>query len=175
MPAAGRNLNQIYRTEAGTVLEPGHGGRCGMQHHWLDIDEQPTPMATLTIVKVPLLPDDPADDEQPTPMAILTIEMVPALLPGEGVEGTIPSYGFRPDPDEFAAASEHLEARGRTTDAYLHACIRWLARDPDTALAALADWPRPRPAGDQKFVHAARTFDPRRATANGSSRGYSTH
>lgn len=94
-----------------------------MQHHWPDIDEQPTPMATLTIVEVP-------------------------LLPGEGVEGTIPSYGFRPDPAEFAAANGHLEARGRTTDAYLHACIRWLARDPDTALAALADdWPGPRPSG----------------------------
>jgi hypothetical protein len=117
-----------------------------MQHHWPDIDEQPTPMATLTIVEVPLPPDDLADNEQPTPMATLTIEMVPPI-PGEGLEGTIPSYGLRPGPDEFAA-SGHLEARGLTTDAYLHACIRWLARDPDTALAALADdWPGPRPSG----------------------------
>ncbi len=38
--------------------------------------------------------------------------------------------------------------RGQTADAYLHACIRWLARDPDAALAATADdWPAPRPAG----------------------------
>jgi len=59
-----------------------------------------------------------------------------------------PSHGFRPDPDEFAAASEHLQARGRTAGAYLRACVRWLARDPDAALAALAgDWPEPRPPG----------------------------
>jgi len=46
------------------------------------------------------------------------------------------------------SASEHLERRGQTADAYLHACIRWLARDPDAALAATADdWPAPRPAG----------------------------
>jgi hypothetical protein len=58
------------------------------------------------------------------------------------------SHAFRPDPDEFAAASEHLERRGQTAGAYLRACIRWLARDPDAALAATADdWPAPRPAG----------------------------
>ena len=59
-----------------------------------------------------------------------------------------PSHGFRPDPDEFAAASEHLEGRGQTVGAYLRACLHWLARDPDAALAATAGhWPEPRPAG----------------------------
>lgn len=45
-------------------------------------------------------------------------------------------------------ARERLAARGHTVGAYLRACLRWLARDPDAALAVLsADWPGPRPRG----------------------------
>ncbi|HEY7201858.1 MAG TPA: hypothetical protein VIC57_16680 [Candidatus Dormibacteraeota bacterium] len=56
--------------------------------------------------------------------------------------------GFRPEPAEFETARNRLEARGETVGAYLRACLRWLARDPDAALAALAsDWPGPRPTG----------------------------
>jgi hypothetical protein len=59
-----------------------------------------------------------------------------------------PAHGFRPDPGEFAAARDRLEARGQTVGAYLRACLRWLARDPDSALTATAaDWPGPRPPG----------------------------
>lgn len=101
-----------------------------MQHHWPDTHEEPTPKANLTIVELPFASDDPAYDEQPTPKANLTIKMVPS---------NIPSYAFRPGAGELAAANEHLEARGQTADAYLHACILWIARDPDTALATLTD------------------------------------
>ena len=59
-----------------------------------------------------------------------------------------PLHGFRPEPAEYEGARASLEARGRTVGAYLRACLRWLARDPDAALAALAgDWPGPRPTG----------------------------
>jgi hypothetical protein len=71
-----------------------------------------------------------------------------------------PLHGFRPDPVEYEAARQRLEARGHTVGAYLRACLRWLARDPDAALAALsADWPGPRPmgrpAGDRQPPSAA--------------------
>jgi hypothetical protein len=59
-----------------------------------------------------------------------------------------PSHGFRPDPGEYAAARDRLQARGRTVGAYLRACLRWLNHDPDAALAALAgNWPEPRQSG----------------------------
>jgi len=59
-----------------------------------------------------------------------------------------PVHGFRPDPDDYDAARAHLEARGHTIGSYLRACVHWLARDPDAALAALAPhWPGPRPVG----------------------------
>jgi hypothetical protein len=58
------------------------------------------------------------------------------------------AHAFRPDPDEFTQASDRLKAQGQTVGAYLRACLRWLNRDPDAALAALAaDWPEPRPVG----------------------------
>jgi hypothetical protein len=57
-------------------------------------------------------------------------------------------HGFRPDPADFEAASGHLEERDRTMGAYLRASVRWLARDPDAALAAVeADWPERLPPG----------------------------
>jgi hypothetical protein len=58
-----------------------------MQHHWPDTDEQPTPLANLTIVEVPLPPDDPADAEQPSPLANLRIEMVPLGWSAVSVSG----------------------------------------------------------------------------------------
>jgi hypothetical protein len=58
------------------------------------------------------------------------------------------AHAFRPDPAEFAPAAARLEAQGQTVGDYLRACLRWLNRDPDAALAALAaDWPDPRPIG----------------------------
>jgi hypothetical protein len=59
-----------------------------------------------------------------------------------------PVHGFRPDPGEYEAARELLAPQGHTVGAYLRACLRWIARDPDAALDALAaDWPGPRPYG----------------------------
>jgi hypothetical protein len=59
-----------------------------------------------------------------------------------------PAHGFRPDPDDWAAAAARLEADGRTVGTYLRACLRFIASDPDAALAALAPhWPEPRLTG----------------------------
>ena len=59
-----------------------------------------------------------------------------------------PVHGFRPDPGDYDAARAHLEARGHTIGSYLRACVRWVARDPDAALAALAPHsPCQRPLG----------------------------
>lgn len=59
-----------------------------------------------------------------------------------------PVHGFRPDPADYAAARDHLAARGHTVGSYLRACMRWLVRDPNAAPAALAPhWPGPRPVG----------------------------
>lgn len=59
-----------------------------------------------------------------------------------------PVHGFRPDPADYEAARRYLEARGDTVGSYLRACVHWLARDPEAALAALAPhWPGPRPLG----------------------------
>jgi hypothetical protein len=58
------------------------------------------------------------------------------------------SHGFRPDPQDFETASGHLELRGRTMGTYLRACVRWLAEDPDAALAAVdSRWPETKPPG----------------------------
>jgi hypothetical protein len=55
---------------------------------------------------------------------------------------------FRPDPGEYAAAQAHLAARGRHVGDFLRACLRWINRDPDAALATLQPlWPDPRPPG----------------------------
>ena len=53
-----------------------------------------------------------------------------------------PVFGFRPDPRHVAAAEEVLrdEGQGRSVGGYLEACLRWLAEDPRTALAAAAPW-----------------------------------
>jgi hypothetical protein len=74
-----RQLNQIDRTDARADPGSGRGRRCSMQHHWPGADEQPTPMAHLTILVVRLLPDGPADEERPTPKANLKIETMPTL------------------------------------------------------------------------------------------------
>jgi len=72
-----------------------------------------------------------------------------------------PSHGFRPDPSEFSAASAELDARSETVGAFLRACLRWLARDPDAALAALAgSWPDPRPAGRPPRTTTAAAAEP---------------
>ena len=77
-----------------------------------------------------------------------------------------PTHGFRPDPDEFAAASEHLRRHGQTAGAYLRACIRWLARDPDAALAATADdWPAPRAPGRPRRESSSPSSPPAAAEA----------
>ncbi len=65
-----------------------------------------------------------------------------------GVGHRHPSHGFRPDPEDFEAATAELAARGHTVGTYLRACLRWVGRDPDAALAAVAAcWPGPRPTG----------------------------
>jgi hypothetical protein len=64
--------------------------------------------------------------------------------------------GFRPDPDDYAAAAARLEADGRTVGTYLRACLRFIASDPDGALAALAPhWPEPRHTGRPRKQPAA--------------------
>lgn len=55
---------------------------------------------------------------------------------------------FRPDPDEYDAAEDLLDARGKSVPAYLRACLRWLEQAPDIALEAVGPhWPPPRPRG----------------------------
>jgi hypothetical protein len=59
-----------------------------------------------------------------------------------------PARTFRPEPGEYADAQADLTARGKEMDAFLRACLRWLHRDPDQSLAALAQvWPGPRRRG----------------------------
>lgn len=60
-----------------------------------------------------------------------------------------PAKAFRPgDPREYDYAQELLAARGRTISDYLHACLRWLNTEPDTALNILMPvWPPPRATG----------------------------
>ncbi len=64
------------------------------------------------------------------------------------------SHGFRPDPQDFAAAEGNLKRRGgRTVGAYLKACLKWCAEDPDAAIAAVdSRWPDIKPPG---WPHAA--------------------
>lgn len=53
--------------------------------------------------------------------------------------------GFRPDAAERAAASSQLTSRGRVMSDFLRACLRWVADDPDAALAAVGKhWPEQR-------------------------------
>jgi hypothetical protein len=55
---------------------------------------------------------------------------------------------FRPEPGEWEPAEEILTARGMTPGAFLRACLRWLASDPDEVLAVLGEhWPEQRPTG----------------------------
>lgn len=59
-----------------------------------------------------------------------------------------PTRAFRPDPGEWDPAEEILSARGETPGAFLRACLRWLASDPDEALTMLSGhWPDARPRG----------------------------
>lgn len=59
-----------------------------------------------------------------------------------------PQRSFRPERDEYDAAKKELAQRGHHVGDYLRACLRWLNREPDTALATLeAVWPDPRPSG----------------------------
>jgi len=71
-----------------------------------------------------------------------------------GMMGRMPSqhahksHGFRPDPEDFAAAEASLKQRGRTVGAYLKACLKWCAEDPDAAIAAVdSRWPAIKPPG----------------------------
>ncbi|WP_163572171.1 hypothetical protein [Fodinicola feengrottensis] len=55
---------------------------------------------------------------------------------------------FRPDEAEYAAAMQELRDRDRLMNDFLRASLRWVADDPEAALAALAPlWPTPRPRG----------------------------
>jgi hypothetical protein len=59
-----------------------------------------------------------------------------------------PSHAFRPAREEWSRAEEVFTSRGIVPGEFLRACLRWLASDPDAALAALdAHWPVPRPLG----------------------------
>jgi hypothetical protein len=60
-----------------------------MQHHPPNIDEQPSPLAILTVLVVPLPGVGPADCELPTSSAHLMISKTP-LLPWGDVEGAAP-------------------------------------------------------------------------------------
>jgi hypothetical protein len=59
------------------------------------------------------------------------------------------AHGFRPDPQDFAAAEGNLKERGgRTVGAYLKACLKWCAEEPDAAIAAVdSRWPDIKPSG----------------------------
>ncbi|HEX4830349.1 MAG TPA: hypothetical protein VH478_04570 [Trebonia sp.] len=55
---------------------------------------------------------------------------------------------FRPEDGEWNPAEEILTARGLVPGAFLRACLRWLASDPDAALDTLeGHWPGTRPLG----------------------------
>jgi hypothetical protein len=55
---------------------------------------------------------------------------------------------FRPAGEEWDPAAEVFTSRGIVPGEFLRACLRWLASDPDGALAALeAHWPARRPLG----------------------------
>lgn len=59
-----------------------------------------------------------------------------------------PSHAFRPAEEEWDPAEEILKAQGIAPGTFLRACLRWLASDPDAALAALAaHWPARRQTG----------------------------
>lgn len=62
-----------------------------------------------------------------------------------------PSRAFRPAKDEWDPAEEIFKSRGLIPGEFLRACLRWLASDPDQALAVLAShWPARRPLGRPK-------------------------
>lgn len=55
---------------------------------------------------------------------------------------------FRPADEEWEPAKEIFTSRGLVPGEFLRACLRWLASDPDEALAVLsAHWPARRPLG----------------------------
>lgn len=59
-----------------------------------------------------------------------------------------PSRAFRPAPEEWEPAEELFTSRGIVPGEFFRACLRWLASDPDKALAALAaHWPARRAMG----------------------------
>jgi hypothetical protein len=71
-----------------------------------------------------------------------------ATIAGVASQHRYPPRAFRPAPDEWGPAEEILKARGIVSGMFLRACLRWLASDPDAALALLAGhWPAPRPLG----------------------------
>jgi hypothetical protein len=79
-----------------------------------------------------------------------------------------PVFGFRPDPSHVAAAEEVLEdeGHGRTVGGYLEACLRWLAGDSRTALAAATPWWPPR------VLHERLAAALRRKIENGEMPGH---
>jgi hypothetical protein len=71
-----------------------------------------------------------------------------ATMAGVPSQHLHPTHAFRPEPGEWDPAEAILTARGVKPGAFLRACLRWLASDPDAAFAALArHWPRDRPRG----------------------------
>jgi predicted ATPase len=57
-----------------------------------------------------------------------------------------PVLGFRPPPQDVSAARQRLDQHDPqwSITAYLQACLRWLAEEPKTALAAVMPWAGPR-------------------------------
>lgn len=57
-----------------------------------------------------------------------------------------PVLGFRPPPGDVSAARQRLDQHDPqwSITAYLEACLRWLAEEPKTALAAVMPWAGPR-------------------------------
>jgi hypothetical protein len=56
-----------------------------------------------------------------------------------------PALGFRPPPESVTAARDRLgDHPDWTLTRYLEACLRWLAEDPKSALAAATPWSTPR-------------------------------
>lgn len=61
---------------------------------------------------------------------------------------THPQRTYRPERGEYDAAKKELAARGHHVGDYLRACLRWLSREPDTAMATLEEvWPEARLRG----------------------------
>lgn len=71
-----------------------------------------------------------------------------AILLGMPSQHENKSRAFRPADDEWDPAEEIFKSRGIVPGEFLRACLRWLASNPDEALAVLGrHWPTRRPLG----------------------------